>query len=288
MNSGIRTLHIHDPERGASSPCVIQYPTLAAVVPTSIGPYVFDATTDAPIAPGRFPVCVVSHGGGGSHLLYRSIAGHLAAHGFIVVSPEHAGDNRNDRSLSNTDAAAIARPGQTSRALDAVLEDAFFNAAADADRIAMLGHSMGGYTALALVGGHPWSRSGAALPVVADARIRAAVLLAPATDWFMAPGALDDVHVPLLALAGEHDPITPAESIRKVLSHLPASTPLEFSVVAGAGHFSFLTPFPAALQRPNFPPSQDPPGFDREQFHRELPEIIRAFLARTLGTSSTA
>jgi len=287
MNSGIRTLHIPDPDpaRGASAPCVVQYPTLAAPVQTSIGPYVFDAAPDAPIAPGQFPVCVVSHGGGGSHLLYRSIAGHLAAHGYIVVSPEHAGDNRNDRSLSNTDAAAIGRPGQTSRALDAVLADTFFESAADADRIAMLGHSMGGYTALALVGGHPWSRSGEALPVVADARIRAAVLLAPATDWFMAPGALDDVHVPLLALAGERDPITPAESIRKVLSQLPASTPLEFSVVAGAGHFSFLTPFPEAMQRPNFPPSQDPPGFDREQFHRELPETIRAFLARTLGTS---
>jgi predicted dienelactone hydrolase len=283
MNSGIRTLHIPDPAHQTSSPCVVQYPTLATAVQTAIGPYVFDAAPDAPLAPGRFPLCVVSHGGGGSHLLYRSIAGHLAAHGYIVVSPEHAGDNRNDRSLSNTDAAAIARPGQTSRAIDAVLADAFFRAAADADRIAMLGHSMGGYTALALVGGHPWSRSGATLPVVADARIRAAVLLAPATDWFMAPGALDDVHAPLLALAGEHDPITPADSIRRVLSHLPASTPLEFSVVPGAGHFSFLTPFPAALQRPNFPPSQDPPGFDRAQFHRALPETILDFLQRSLA-----
>ena len=110
MGSGIRQIAIRDPQSGSSFPAIVQYPSEASSTGTSIGPYHFNATLDAPIAPGRFPVCVISHGGGGSHLLYRSIAGYLARKGFIVVSPEHPGDNRNDGSLSNTDTAAANRP----------------------------------------------------------------------------------------------------------------------------------------------------------------------------------
>lgn len=290
MHSGIRHLQIHDPAQGASFPCIVQYPTLSASAGTRIGPYDFDATIDAPMAPAssvasaRLPVCLISHGGGGSHLLYRTIGTCLARHGYIVASPEHPGDNRNDRSLSNTDAAAVLRPRQVSLTLDAIFAEPFFQAA-DASRVGMVGHSMGGYTALALVGGHPWSRAGRQLPVAADSRIRAAVLLAPATDWYRAPGALGDVHTPLLAIAAEHDTITPPAGIGQALalSGLPQSTPVESTVVPGAGHFSFLAPFPASMRRPGFAPASDPEGFDREQFHRELPLLIHDFLTRTLN-----
>lgn len=283
MKSGLRIVQIEDHDRAITFACIVQYPTLAAASGTTLGPYTFDATLDAPIASGLFPVCLISHGGGGSHLLYRSIGTHLSRRGFIVVSPEHPGDNKNDRSLSNTDESAVARPRHMSLALDALLADPFFRLSADACRVGIVGHSMGGFTALALAGGHAWSRSGQALPVIADSRIGAAVLLAPATDWFMAPGALDSVVTPLLVMAGERDPVTPPDAIQRALARLPAGTPLEMIVVPGAGHFSFLSPFPVAMQRADFPPASDPEGFDREQFHEVLPVLVHDFLVRTLG-----
>lgn len=248
-----------------------------------IGPYHFDATPNARPASGSFPLCVISHGGGGSHLLYRSISTWLAAKGFVVVSPEHPGDNRNDRSTSDTDQAAVDRPRHASRAIDAVLGDPLLGEVVDPMRIAALGHSMGGYTALALVGGQPWSRSGQPIPTTSDSRIRAAVLLAPSTDWFLAPAALSSVSVPLLVVAGEHDEITPAGRIQQAMAGLRPETPIILEVIAGAGHFSFLTPFPAHMCRADFPPSIDPAGFDRDAFHRELPRRIEEFLTGALG-----
>ena len=149
----------------------------------------------------------------------------------------------------------------------------------------MIGHSIGGYTALAVAGGHPMAlphqtATGVAQPVEVelDARVVAAVLLAPALPWLMAPGALADVHVPLLVRVGERDELLPAELVERVLAGLPATTRVDYQVVPGAGHFSFQTPFPPAMVSPTFPPSQDPPGFDRPAYQRQLLDEVTAFL----------
>lgn len=283
MNSGLRHLTVHDRALGLSYPALVQYPTTAPASGVDIGPYRFDATPDAPVASGRFPVCVISHGGGGSHLIYRSIGTYLAAHGFIVVCPEHPGDNRNDRSLVNTDEAAARRPRHVSLAANAILDDVELGAVADASRLCIVGHSMGGFTALALAGGLPWSRPGLRIDTEADARFKAAVLLAPATGWYLAPHALDQVHIPLLVLTAELDQVTSPDAIRLALRGLPPTTPLTFDVIAGAGHYSFITPFPPPMRRPDFPPSTDPDGFDREAFHQVLPQRIGEFLRHALG-----
>lgn len=283
MHSGLRHLSVYDPELQTSFPALVQYPTAEPSSGTQVGPYHFDATADAPLASGKFPVCVISHGGGGSHLLYRSIATHLAKNGHIVVCPEHPGDNRNDNSLSNSDIAAANRPRQASLAIDSVLESPFFSAAADPSRISAIGHSMGGYTALAMAGGQPWTRSGQPLSVQKDPRIGAAVLMAPSLGWFMAPGALDDVTAPLLVFAGGQDQITPLPTIRQALEQISNRSEITLQVVDDAGHFSFLSPFPDHMRRPGFPPSCDPEGFDREAFHQELPQKICVFLAKIFG-----
>ncbi len=281
MASGLRHLTVHDALTDASFPALVQYPSELVSSGTTIGPYHFDATLDAPMAPvqaGRFPVCVISHGGGGSHLLYRSIATDLAKRGVIVVCPEHPGDNRNDNSLSNTDIAAANRPRQASLAIDAVLADERLGAGAHAQAIFALGHSMGGYTALALLGAQPWSRSGEPIAVQRDARVRAAVLMAPATDWFLGPGALADVRAPILVITGSKDELTPASKIEQALSALPEAVLRDMVVVEGASHHAFLTPFPPSMQRPGFLPATDPKGFDRRGFHERLPALIHGFL----------
>lgn len=76
MNSGFAHLQIPEPVFGGTFPAIIQYPTAQSPAGVTVGPFTWEATLDAPLTPGRFPICVISHGAGGSHLLYGSIATH--------------------------------------------------------------------------------------------------------------------------------------------------------------------------------------------------------------------
>ncbi len=83
-------------------------------------------------------------------------------------------------------------------------------------------------------------------------------------------------------LSAEHDELTPAFHAQVVVERVPDPAKLRHRVVANAGHFAFLAPFSAALTKPSFPPSQDPPGFDRVRFMDELNAEVTAFLRETL------
>jgi hypothetical protein len=56
---------------------------------------------------------------------------------------------------------------------------------------------------------------------------------------------------------------------------------VDLRVVEGAGHFSFLGPFPPELTGP--PPSLDPPGFERPAFSGWTAREVTAFLDRHLA-----
>jgi predicted dienelactone hydrolase len=282
MFTGSHTLQIRDNVQQVTFPALVLYPTESASGPTQLGPYTFDISPDAPIAPGRFPLVVMSHGGGGSHLLYRSFCTHLARNGYVVAMPMHPGDNRDDKSLEGTHQNLVNRPRHISLTIDAVCHDPRFSAAVDADRVAMIGHSMGGYTALAVAGGTPWSQEAQRVDVTPDPRVRALVLLAPAAAFYMPEDSLRNVVIPILLLAGECDTVTPLWHAELVLDRVPDRAQVIYHVIPNAGHFSFISPFPAHMQNPNFPPSTDPEGFDRERFHGQLALDLLRFLDRTL------
>lgn len=282
MNSGLQHLQVSDPVFGGTFPAIAQYPTPVPPAGVAIGPFTWSATLDAPLASGSFPVCVISHGAGGSHLLYRTIATHLACAGWIVVCPEHPRDNRNDRSLAYSDVSVSNRCPHLTATLDALFGNARLGPGCDRGRVGLVGHSMGGCAALALAGGQPWSRARTPIPVQPDLRFRAAVLMAPALAYFRGPGALDRISIPLLVFAGEKDEVTPAQQAEEILRTMPPSAKWDLIVVSGAGHYSFLSPFPEALRRPDFPPGEDPAGFNRDKFHAELPGLVESFLARSL------
>ncbi|PYI56654.1 alpha/beta hydrolase [Paenibacillus flagellatus] len=264
---------------------IVFYPTDVPERDDRLGPYPVEAARDAAPREGTFPLALLSHGTGGSSFVYRSLARYLARCGFIVGLPEHPHNNRNDNSWEGTVQNLVYRPRHLVMAADWFYEDETFRRLLKPGGYSVIGHSMGGYTALAAAGGVPTSfphesPEGRPQPidVTPDRRIRSLVLLAPATVWFREEGALRRVGVPILMLDAEHDPYTPPFHAQIVLNGVADPRNVRYRTVENAGHFSFLSPFPDAMISPAFPPSQDPPGFDRVRFHEALQAEVAAFL----------
>jgi len=272
---GSRQIKVKDETKDILLNVLVQYPTHEPPTPTSFGPYTMLVSPEAAIIQEQYPLIVISHGNGGSHLLYRTISTHLVKNGYIVASVEHHGNNRNNNALENTIENLINRPRHISLTIDALLSEIGFNNNIAQYKIGVIGHSMGGYTALALAGGVPWTREGQKVEVSADSRVKAIVLLAPGTGWFL--DSLDKVTVPIFMLTAEHDHITPAWNAEVVLKSITDKSLVTFREIKNAGHFSFLSPFPETMKNPKFLPSTDPEGFDREKFHNQLPTDILDF-----------
>lgn len=237
-------------------------------------------TEAAPAAP--VPLAVLSHGNGGSYQIYRALCQALVAAGWVVAAFDHPGNNRKDDRLKGTLQNLEDRP----RHVGLVISEVLARLPIDTDRIAVIGHSLGAYTALAVAGGQAHARSGEAVAPAHDPRVKALVLLAPAAFFFVAPDALRAVDLPILLMEAEHDDITPLSQGEIIRHGVADARRVDSRLVPGAGHFSFITPFPKALVKPAFPPSQDPPGFDREAFHRRYPQDIVAWLNQALPPSA--
>lgn len=289
MFVGVKELKLQDEAHGLSFPALVMYPTQQKPTSHAFGPYVMDVSLDAPVAPGQYPLILVSHGSGGSHLLYRSMTTYLAQHGYIVAMVEHPGNNRVDNQFMGKVENLQYRPRHLRLTADALHEDASLGPHLQSGQLGVIGHSMGGYAALALAGGKPWYPPEAFKPDYAgpapnnvevehDDRVQALVLLAPATVWFMPEDALKHVDVPILMLSAEHDPYTPGWHNEIVLKGVPDITKVTSRCVKNAGHFSFLSPFPPKIKQGGALPTTDPEGFDREGFHEQLKQEILVYL----------
>ncbi|RUT33670.1 alpha/beta hydrolase [Paenibacillus zeisoli] len=283
--AGCSEVKIEDGALGIIFPMIVMYPAGAPEQADRLGPYPLELARDADPLEGRFPLVLISHGTGGSPLNYRTLARHLARNGFIVGLPEHPYNNRNDNSLGNTVQNLTNRPRHLRMAVDWFFEDNLFKRMVEPDAVSLIGHSLGGYTALAAAGGVPTSlphEDPDGLPklieVIPDPRIQSLVLLAPATVWYREEGALRAVHTPILMLDAEKDPYTPPFHAQIILRGVPDRERITYRTIDNAGHFSFLTPFPELMRAPTFLPSQDPPGFDREHFHEILNAEVLDFL----------
>lgn len=74
----------------------------------------------------------------------------------------------------------------------------------------------------------------------------------------------------MLMLEAEKDTYTLPFHAQIVLDGVADPKKVHFEIIENAGHFSFLSSFPRSMITPSFLPSQDPPVFDREQFHEWL------------------
>lgn len=319
-NVGYRTIVVPDPLTGESFPVALWYPTTAPATPLFVTgalsacrlpatlcrwiAYEMRVAPDAPVATGRFGVIVVSHGAGGMALLHRDLAMALASHGYIVAAPTHPRGKGDD--ITGV-AVWVGRPKQVSRVIDAVRDDGQLGSHVDPERIGVVGHSNGGYTALAVAGAQPtpgadgahcrthpddtqFCGTGSAatraaarevgnLPDLRDPRVRAIVVMAPNAVRF-SDDALRKVTIPVLVYAAEKDELT---RVAYHGEHLASTVPrVECVLVKGAGHFSFVASFPWAIRILAGQGARDPDGFDRDAFHEVMNREIDEFFDRTL------
>jgi len=303
---GFRQIEFPDAVTGQRVPLFVWYPTSQASRPTRFGPYTLDIAPGAPPAGGRHRLVMISHGTGGDPLSHAQLAMALVRRGYVAAAPRHAKDNSRDRSGVGTYEVWYGRPRQISEGIDAIRADPTLGAVIDPDRIAVIGHSAGGYTALVLVGGrtdmdrarahcrqHPddgfcqvrvgqtrVTAPSVPIPDSRDVRIKAAIAMAP-PGILLDPVSLSKVNVPVRIYAAEFDAVVPpryhAEPLRQAIKPTP-----EFVLVRGAGHYSFVEPFPEAIRREVGEGATDPPGFDRAAFQERLQREIVEFLDRVL------
>lgn len=281
----------------------IWYPSHAIANPVAMGPTTMSVAMNAPVNGKAMPMIVISHGTGGSYLGHFDTAIALADAGFVVVAMNHTGDNYADQSRS---VDIMDRPRQVSRVIDHMLATWEGHEAIDPQRVGMFGHSAGGFTTLAIIGGvpdhtkigpmcreHPGdfacqlvARS--ARPVAApatlavtDARIKSAVIAAPALGFTFSPDGLKNVKVPVQLWRAENDVVVPhpryAEAVRLALPESP-----DYHVVANAGHYDFLAPCSIALASIAPAICTSSAGFDRAAFHVGFDSDVVKFFEKTL------
>ena len=302
---------IHAETGGERLRVALWYPTDAASGQTTVGPFTMAASRDAPVGGGRLGLVLVSHGTGGGRFNHRDTAIRLAEASYIVAAPEHAGDSWRDGRHSGTSANWHRRPRQLSAVLDRLLGDDEFGPRIDPARIGAVGHSAGGYSVLALIGGSAdmallaehctarraedpefcgYGRPGApddesmpgddAMPDLSDRRIAAVVAVAPVGALFGA-GAFAGVDIPAQIHRLGRDRVLRrpwhADNVAKLLGDSA-----QLVVHPAAHHFAFITPFPAALVGRVGRPADDPAGFDRRAFLAGIDGQIVRFLDEAL------
>lgn len=106
----------------------------------------------AEMAEGQRPLVLLSHGMFGNARNQAWLASALTAQGYIVAAIDHPGTSTFRRDPDQR-RELWERPRDISRTLDYLLAMEGVGDAVDLDRIYMAGHSLGGWTAVALAGG---------------------------------------------------------------------------------------------------------------------------------------
>ncbi len=279
--AGYTNVEIELHNTGVKLPLHIFYPTDTAEQPTQLGSFNLEVALKSICKSGAYPLVIFSHGSGSMPLLFRGLGQYLARNGFIVGMPEHPFNNRMDNSRADTLENFVNRPLHLKTTINWFFDYSTFKSHLIPDNVSVIGHSLGGFTALALAGGVPSTLpfgniAPKQLSVVNDHRLNRLVLLAPATVLFRMEGALADVDIPILMYSAELDELTPGtEQADIVLNGVKNRDKVKHKIIPNAGHFSFMSVYPDWLKSISVPPSQDPSGFNRQAFLDMLyPEIV--------------
>lgn len=114
------------------------------------------AARDAKILPGkkRYPLVILSHGGGGAALQMMWLGEYLAARGFIVAAANHHGaTGAEDRYTVQGFILWWERSRDLQVTIDKMLADDKFGKLIDKNKIGIAGFSIGGTTVISVAGG---------------------------------------------------------------------------------------------------------------------------------------
>lgn len=245
---------------------------------SSIGRALADAPPEA--SDDTYPLVVFSHGFALSPIVYATLVEHYASHGFVVLAPEH--NESFDGSLTGFWEELIDRPVDIVRTIDLAEQltepGAPLAELVDLEHVAVVGHSYGGYTALAAAGAQfdfaAYKARCAALtaddplnffcapianesdmaaralldevptglwPSFGDPRITAAISLAGDAYLFDQRG-LAELDVPIMAMGGTVDEGTPYAWGTGLTYEFAGSENKTLVSFPGAGHFLFVDP----------------------------------------------
>jgi predicted dienelactone hydrolase len=213
------------------------------------------------------PVVVFSHGNTGIRWQSVFLTERLATRGWVVVAPDHTYNTALDYDDARLGEVVFRRPVDVAATYDWLVDvaaaaggplEGCIDAAAG---YAVIGHSFGGYTSLAVAGAvidpatvlpycdttddwlcdeveQHFADNPVELTDLSDPRVWASVPMTPAGMGALA-GGLDQIEVPLLMWGGGRDTITSmAYAVQPLFDGL-AQTPRHLATVEDAGHYTF-------------------------------------------------
>jgi dienelactone hydrolase len=254
---GVRTIQSLDTARHLSFPCEIWYPAATQHQGQDRDPETQDVFTVPPghttrrqaavrngaARAGTYPAIIFSHHSGGHRRAATFLCTHLSSHGYIVAALDHSevsapglaiqpGETREERT-ARLEAVIASRVPDTRFLLDSLLNDTAWalDARPDPERIGIVGHSFGGWTALAA----PQT----------DSRFRAIVALAPGGASKPRPGILPvkltfawERDIPVLYLVADNDVCLPLAGMYELFER--TVTTKRMIILRSADHMHFM------------------------------------------------
>ena len=254
---GVRALHAHDAARARDFPCEIWYPAEARYASRDLSPETQDSFTtspdtaprtqqavrDAAACPGTYPLVVFSHHSGGNRRAATFLCTHLSSHGYVTAALDHseviAPELAPSFAENSRQKIALARLWAANRVadvrflLDRLLGGETWEPAVrlDGDSAGIVGHSFGGWTALAAPDTEPRIAAVVALAPGGNSRPRPGIIRSPlAFAWLRA--------VPTLYLAAADDVPIPLEGVYELFDLTPAAK--RMAVLRRADHLHFV------------------------------------------------